>query len=206
MPVGDEMKKIACCLALLCSAFSSQAQNITNADEATAQATVRRDEEGFASCGVRAIVQVIQPKEIEAFDFSLTVDAVTLRGLLKAGKYSIPWTGKAGWAFEKKRTVLPAPVDFWIADQAADLPAKKIQSMKSDNEGFLLELAEFLPTQNALAAIAEGRRVQFAVRYPSERFDRVISFKVAMKEEDINAMTDCYNGMQRRMQRLIDAK
>lgn len=190
---------------LMTIATSTSAQNVINADNAAVQPTVRRDDKGFASCGVRVIAQVILPKEMETFDFSLNLDSAAFLGLLKAGKYFIPGNARIGWDIEKRVTVAPGPSTFWFAEQSADVPLTPLKVAKSDSAGFALGVAEFDRTASTIIAIINGKVVQFAVRYPSENLDRVISFKSDMAQADKDTFFACWDGMRRRLEREVES-
>jgi len=188
---------------MFCIGSASHAQNVINADNGSAQATVRRDDAGFQSCGVRAIVQVLQPKYIETYDFSLNLDGAIIKGLLKVGQYQVPGNARQGWEFGKRKTVMPAPKGFWFAEATSDLPLKPEKSVKAEDAGFALGIADFGQTSDTVMAIVEGKPVQFSLRYPDDKFDRIISFKVEMKDEDKQTFFNCMAGLQRRIERTL---
>lgn len=184
---------------------TASAQNVINADSSSAQATIRRDEKGFASCGIRVVSQVVMPKEAEVYDFSLNLDGASVMGLLKAGKYMVPGNARQGWNIEKRKTVLPGPKDFWFSERASDIPLKPVKLAKGEDAGFSLGLAEFKPTADVVMAILNGQVVQFALRYPNDKMDRIISFKVDMPKADAETFLDCLSGLQRRIESDLNA-
>jgi hypothetical protein len=196
--------KLAVILLLTSLAGSSVAQNVINADSAAVQTTIRRDDVGFVSCGFRVIAQIIHAKESEVYDFSVNLDAKSVMGFLKAGRYNVPGDSSHGWDINKRKTVMPAPENFWIAPQAGDIVAKPVQLLKSDDAGFVLEIAEFGPTTEVISAMIDGKPIQFALRYPKEKMDRIVSFKTQIKEEDKATFFDCFNGIERRLKKEIE--
>lgn len=193
--------------ALLTVSAASVGQNVINADSSAAQATIRRDDAGFVDCGVRVVVQVVLPNEAEIFDFSLnlTIQSTPL-GLLKAGKYTAPGRTATGWNMGKRKPTQFPPSSYWFAKQSADLPLKPFKYVEGESPGFMLGLAEFEPTAETIFAIVQGERVQFALRYPGDKLDRIISFKAEMDGTDVATFFDCLGGMQRRIKRSLEAE
>lgn len=198
------MRRITGAALLFCIAAGGQAQNVIAADAATAQPTIRRDDAGFSACGVRVVAALFSPKDAEIYDFSVNIDAAVFMGTMKAGKYSAPRDKKGGWDFDKRRVTLPDPVQFWIAEQSADLPLQASRFGKSANAGFSLGLAEFEKTVPVVLAVAAGKPMQFAVRYPADRVDRVIRMNAQMAQADVDALSDCLDGLERRLVREAD--
>jgi hypothetical protein len=95
--------------------LSANSQVVLNAALTALQPTVMRDDRGFKSCGVRAVVVVGETvQNMESYDFSMNIYANNLSGMVKAGKYAQAELTKA----KTRGTVIavqPAPVLFWIA-------------------------------------------------------------------------------------------
>lgn len=197
----------AAVVALLTVSASSLGQNVINADSSAAQAIIRRDDAGFVDCGVRVVVQVVLPHEAEIFDFSLNLTAQgSPLGLLKAGKYTVPGSIATGWNLAKRKPTQFPPSSYWFAEQSADRPLKPFKYAKGEDAGFMLGLAEFEPTAETIFSIVQGERVQFALRYPGDKMDRIISFKAEMDKTDVATFFDCLGGMQRRIKRSLEAE
>lgn len=179
-------------------------QNVIAADNATGQPTVRRDSEGFSSCGVRVVVALLNAKHIEMYDFSVNVDASIYRGTMKGGKYTIARGPNSALNIEKRKVVLPDPVQFWIVEQSADIPLRPERLGKSDTPGFALGVSDFSQSATMVYALAVGKPIQFAMRYPADRMDRVVSIKVEMQKSDVDAVFDCMDGLSRRIQREVE--
>lgn len=190
--------------ALLGLAASAAAQHVINADSSKLQATIRRDDAGFSDCGIRGVVQVVMPKESEVYDFSLNLTADSVLGLIKAGKYLVPGNSRNGWDIEKRKLMPSAPVAYWFAQQAADLRLKPFKYAKAEDAGFTLGLAEFSPTAEVISAMLAGEKVQFALRYPGDKVDRVISFSPVLDKADAETFLACSAGIERRMRRAFD--
>lgn len=178
-------------------ASACRAQTVQNAALSAVQPTVSRDDAGFSSCGVRAVIVVGEGKANRAYDFSINAYAEAVSGMIKAGAYS---DLKATTA-----AIHPAPVGFWIAEatKGAALRPKKI--MPAESPGFILGLTELVPAVEVMYALALGTRMQFSLRYKGEAVDRAVSFEKRMGKTDFEAFTACMDGLQKRMERAANA-
>jgi len=95
------------------------------------QPQITRDEGGYKSCGVRAVV-IAEGEErfVDMYDFSMNVWAAPSIGLMKAGK-SRTTKEKLQQGNANRETVMPAPVNFWIALESEG-KALKLQQGKFD--------------------------------------------------------------------------
>lgn len=73
-------------------ATSAQSQTVTNADSVQLQPTISRDAGGIVSCGVRAVAIIGggSGTDFRGFDFSVTIHAEAMSGMLKAGIRRVP--------------------------------------------------------------------------------------------------------------------
>lgn len=177
----------------------SSAQMVIQADLAKLQPQIKRDESGFSSCGIRAIVMVDLNNSVDAYDFSMMVGAEIFAGTLKAGKTR---TSKSDILKGKQssETVLPAPIKFWIAQENQGKAVTPIKTMPSETKGFILELADIAATTEAIYALAQGERMQFAVRYKDQAVDHVISFSAPLTEAESKPLMSCFDGVIERLQ------
>lgn len=177
------------------SHVTADAQMVVNALEAKTQAQVARDEKGFKSCGVRAIVLINDGGKGKLYDFSVYAYPDVLGGMVKAGAY-----------FPDKKTsvIRPAPVDFWVveATEAQRLHPKKITPAETD--GFILGMTDYGPALETIFAMAHGRRMQFAVRYKNEPLDRTVSFQSKLEPTDLEAFVACAKGLESRLEVAIE--
>lgn len=193
--------KNLCLAAALFSLWipSLSAQTVHQAGNAKYQPQINRDEGGFSSCGVRAVVTLDTGSHVEVHDFSINIYAKLDRGLLKAGKSE---TKKAD-ALQGKfvmDAVTPAPVKFWIAPETAGKPllASNIKN-GAQSPGFLLGTAGLVQTLETILAMIGGTRMQFVTRYKNQDLDRVISFGAAMPDEEAGPLEACLQGVIDRM-------
>lgn len=189
-------------LACVFLSFSAQAQTIINADAATAQPIVKRDDAGFSWCGVRVVASVVNQKDTEIYDFSVTADAKNVLGLLKAGKYVIP-TGTTD--IGRRKTVLPGPVSFWLAGRHEERPLVAQKVSASTDAGFALGISDIVPTAQVLTSIAHGEPTQIALSYKGQHHEQVLAFRANMSDDDRDALMACLNGQLARFQREVDA-
>jgi hypothetical protein len=108
------------------------------AGNVTLQPQIGRDENGFSSCGVRAISMVDLGKSAEMFDFSLVIYRGKYGGLIKAGKYTLSPADLQRQTLPS--AVMPAPVKFWIATDTDGKPLMAEKISPSDDAGFILGL------------------------------------------------------------------
>ena len=67
------------------------AQPVVQAATAQLQPQISRDADGYTACGIRAIVLDVQPKVVDAYDFSLYLRREIPAGTVKAGKHQTPF-------------------------------------------------------------------------------------------------------------------
>ena len=190
--------------ALLLSA-QANAQPVVQAAHAQLQPQIGRDAKGYSLCGMRAVVLDVMPSSVEAYDFSINLRAGMFDGLLKAGKSTISkpdfLKGK-----QSQKTVVPGPVNFWIAKETEGKALTPTKIIPADTAGFVLGAGDFVQSWETVLAMLQGDRMQFAVRYKDQGYDTVISFSGALKEEESKPLLACLDGMAERLQRELPAK
>ena len=70
---------------------------------------------------------------------------------------------------------------------------------QSPDSGYILGLGEILPAFKAIRAMMNGRRVQFVMRYKSEKLDHVISFQAKLSPEELAPLERCFSDLIERM-------
>lgn len=191
---------IVCLLAIPASA-----QMVIQADSAALQPHIRRDEAGFGSCGVRAVVVALMGKEVDAYDFSMSVGADNFYGLLKAGKTRVSLENLQRGK-RPKDAVTPPPIKFWIAKEVEGKAVMPIKIMPAETKGFILEIADIVPTWDAILAMIHGERMQFAVRYKNEPLDVVVSFAANMSEVERKPLVTCLDAVLERLKNQAEEK
>lgn len=185
------------------ASLPSYAQMVIQAGSAGLQPQIGRDEVGFLSCGVRAVVTTSDTEYIEAYDFSLMVRADIPYGTLKAGKASTPIKAALKGKYTTGATT-PPPAKFWLAQENEGKPISPIKIMPAENKGYILELADLADTLRGIVAMIHGERMQFAVRYKSQPVEQVISFSAAMPENELAPLMTCLNGVVERFQKVAE--
>jgi MSHA biogenesis protein MshL len=192
------VRYVAIALAILASP-PGLAQMVIEAEVATLQPQINRDEVGYFSCGVRAVVVTKAEADfIDAYDFSMNLSANTMFGTLKAGK-----TRKTKAEMLQGKTsmdpIMPAPVKFWIAKESEGQAVMPQKVIPAETKGYILERADMTETMKAIMATIAGERMQFAVRYKSEPVDVVVSFSANLAERERGPMMACLNGLVKRI-------
>ncbi|MET0981020.1 MAG: hypothetical protein ABWY02_02900 [Telluria sp.] len=90
----------------------------------------------------------------------------------------------------------PAPVKFWMAQAAAAKPLTALEYIESGKPGQMSAITSTDETHSMIIDIANGKRIQFAARYPGQAgADRVISFAAPLPEEDMASLDACLQSM-----------
>lgn len=191
---------------LAVTSWATWAQPVTQADSAVLQPQIGRDEAGFKSCGVRAVVVVNSGSYLEAYDFSIGLMAGAFGGLMKAGKSKTSMKDfQAGRI--NKAPIMPPPSTFWIAKdrEGSSLIPQKV--FPAENKGFILGVADYIKTTEIIHALMSGGRMHFAVRYKSQPVDQVVAFSAKMTSDEVMPLFDCLAGIaQRSLEGLEDSK
>lgn len=186
---------------VLCAVSSyASAQMVIQADSAHLQPLVGRDENGFASCGVRGVVVVSNAKYWDAYDFSAMVRFDLPFGTLKAGKARTPAQEAQKGNF-KMKPVVPPPVTFWFAKESEGKPVTPIKTMAAESKGYILELANGGDTLRGIMSMIHGERMQFAIRYKIEPVDAVIAFSAKMSDHERTSLMRCIEDVVDRMKK-----
>jgi hypothetical protein len=187
-----KLKCVASALALLAS-LPAFAQPVIPAAMTQLQPQISRDSQGFSACGIRAIVLDTNTEVVDAHDFSLLIRADILMGTLKSGKSRV---SKAGMLRgEPGKVVIPAPVKFWIARESEGNGVVPVKTMPANSPGYILEIAELAKTYEAILAIIDGERMQFATRYKNESVENVITFSAKLPPEDLKPLMACLDSV-----------
>lgn len=197
--------KVTALLAVTICFQSAWGQMVIQADHAMLQPQIQRDSEGFRSCGVRAVVLNVNGDVIDAYDFSLIVDATSKVGMIKAGK-SIAKTGDMLKGKHAAAVVTPAPVNFWLVAETDGTAVGPKKFFPSETNGFILAVSDLVPTYKAIVDLMVGERMQFAVRYKSQSLDLVVSFAAEMPEVERKPLVACLNGVRERIAKKSEAK
>ena len=174
------------------------AQMVVQADSAQLQPQVRRDENGFSSCGVRGVVVVSRVKYLDAYDFSAMVSADIPYGTLKAGK-TRTLSKDANNGYFSYQPVTPPPVKFWFVQENEGRPVSPIKVFPSESKGYILETADLEDTFRGILSMIDGDRMQFAVRYKNEPIETVIAFSAKMPDHERIPLLKCFKGVAERM-------
>lgn len=187
--------------------FSANAQVVVRAENAVFQPTIKRDESGYISCGVRSIVAApgVEKGKSDFYEFSVNVYVDDLLALIKAGKYSVPYGSKTSLNFKNRVTTLPNPVSFWVAARGQSGRASANKIIKSDTNGFILGSADFRESAEVMYSIASSMPMQFALKYPNQEVEKIVSFKSEKNNEDRDEFMACMKGLRERLQRQLEA-
>lgn len=201
MKITMTFKVFALLLALL-SLPSAFAQVVTQANLATLQPLISRDSKGFLSCGVRALVTYSTPNFVDAYDFSLVIDAEMFRGILKSGKLRMS-TADLAKGKQFTAAVVPAPVNFWISKETDGIAISPKKIVPALTTGYIMGSADFAQTSQGIMDITEGLNMQFVTRYKNEPLDRVIAFSAVMPEHEMKPLSACIHGLLNRMKETL---
>lgn len=179
----------------------ASAQIVVQASSAILQPQIGRDQTGFSSCGVRAIVTDSKPGFVDVHDFTLAIRADMPGGLIKAGKSSTSNISLAK-GMPKTKAVQPAPVRFWIARESQGKALFPLQVIPADTPGYILESVELGQTLSEILAVSGGQRMQFANRYKNEPVDTVIAFSVELPDAERQPLLTCLDGVIERLKTL----
>lgn len=175
------------------------AQPVVQAATAQLQPQISRDADGYTACGIRAIVLDVQPKVVDAYDFSLYLRREIPAGTVKAGKHQTPFA-KFSKGQTDQKVVLPGPEKFWIVKELDAKALIPFKSFAGDSPGYILGLADLTRTHAAIASMMAGERMQFAVRYKNQPYDTVVSFAAQLSSTELTPLAACVDGLVARMQ------
>lgn len=184
---------------------SAMAGVVIQADMATLQPVIDRDENGFKACGVRGLVLKSTPETTDLYDFSLMIRHDVFFGLLKAGKMRASTKSMLKGSASPK-TVLPAPVKFWIAVESNSKAVSPIKIMPAEDKGYILETADYFGTYEAIFEMIHGGRMQFAIRYANQPSELVVSFSGVMPEVELTPLMNCLKEVPLRAEKELEGK
>lgn len=192
---------IALTISLALSAVPAHAQTVIRVDHTDLALIVSNDEDGFRSCGVRAMVLAGEGKHGWIYEFTVGVYPDLLEGLSIAVKYN-PMDVVSR---SKLTAVRPGPTAFWIA--APDRGTRvTLGKLIPDKPGFIAGSTELMPSLEMVTNIATGKQIQFALRYKNEQADRIVSFAKTMSDADLRTLLACTKGIEGRMMKALDAQ
>ena len=162
------------------------------------QPQIGRDESGFNTCGIRAVVSAEHSGYVHTYDFSINIRHNAAAGLLKSGKSRT--TKKEILA--KKRiaaTYLPAPIGFWISKEREGKPLVMEKLVASETKGFVIGHGDFEQSLYMIYNLIGGEKIHFVMQYPTEKTDAVISFGTVLSEAQSESLDSCIQGLLERM-------
>jgi hypothetical protein len=119
---------------------------VIQADMAKLQPQISRDEGGYKACGVRAVVIADgEERFVDMYDFSMHVWVAPTIALMKGGK-SRTTKDKLQQGNTDRETVMPAPVNFWIALQSEGKALMPEKIIPPDTKGYILAGADLIQT------------------------------------------------------------
>lgn len=172
----------------------ASAQTVVQAVSATLQPQIGRDDKGYSTCGVHAVILDVQGSLVDVYDFSLNIYADSFHGLIKAGKMQTSTKDMlANKAAPKALT--PAPITFWISRESDGKALRPQKVIAAETPGYILAGAEIAQSYDMLLAVITGERMQFAMRYKNQNRDTVVSFGTAMPEVEFKPLMACLEGV-----------
>lgn len=195
--------KICALILFSCEVGPAFAQMVIQAESVSLQPQIGRDETGFSTCGIRAVVIAKSGQDYDLYDFSLNIRAEVLYGAMKAGKSRISvqavQQGKVS-----TEAVLPAPVRFWISKEDEGKAIIPLKILPADTKGYILEVADLSETYKGIMAMIIGERMQFAVRYKNQPLDVVVSFSEKLPEIERAPLMRCLDTVVERTLKMKD--
>ncbi len=169
------------------------------------QPQIGRDEVGFKTCGIRAVVMAEHSGYVHTYDFSINIQHNAYAGLMKAGKSR---TTKKESLAQKSigKTYLPAPTGFWISKEAEGKPLVMQKLVAADTKGFVLGHGDFEQSLDMIHNIIGGEKIHFVMQYPTEKTDAVISFDTVLAEQQSQSLVSCIQGLLERMLKGAETK
>lgn len=192
-------------LLMVVMSCSAMAGAVIQADMAMLQPVVDRDENGFQACGVRGLVMVTTPETTDFHDFSLMIRHDIFYGTLKAGKVRTTTQALLNGSASRE-TVMPAPIRFWIAVESKSKAVTPIKIMPAEDKGYILEIADYVGTYEAIIEMILGGRMQFAIRYENQPSEQVVSFSAKMPEVELSPLMKCLKEVPERAQKELAGK
>lgn len=197
------MKKFILFTLVALAAGTAQSQMVVQAHKVTLQPQIGRDAHGYDACGIRAVVLAERADGFDGYDFSINVYNGAMEGMMKAGKTTVS-TAEILKGHAVPQAVKPGPVNFWIAQEAQSKPLSPLKIRKAENPAYILATGDLKLSLQAIMAIAKGEKMQFAVRYKTQRLDTVVAFAGALKDEEMKPLMACFDGLIARMEETLE--
>lgn len=201
---GEAMRGIFFLLVAVLSC-NAMAGVVIQADVAMLQPVIDRDENGFQACGVRGMIMVTTSETTEFHDFSLMIRHDIFYGTLKAGKMRASTKAILNGS-TLRETVMPAPVKFWIAVESKSKAVSPIKIIPAETKGYIIEIADYGLTAEAIIEMVLGERMQFAIRYEDQPAEQVVSFSAAMPKIELTPLMNCLSEVAERSKKELAAK
>lgn len=169
------------------------------------QPQIGRDESGFNTCGIRALVMAEHSGYLQTYDFSISIHHNAFAGLMKSGKSR---TTKRESLAKKSigKTFLPAPTGFWISKEKEGKPLVMQKLIAADTKGFVLGHGDFEQSIDMIYNLIGGEKIHFVMQYPTEKTDAVISFDAVLTEPQSESLVSCIQGLLERMLKEAEKK
>jgi hypothetical protein len=169
------------------------------------QPQIGRDQSGYNTCGIRAMVMAEHSGFIHTYDFSINIQHNLYFGFLKSGKSRT--TKKESLAKKSIGTThLPAPTGFWISKEKEGKPLVMQKLIAAETKGFVLGYGDFEQSLDMIYNLIGGEKLHFVMRYPTEKTDAVISFNAVLTEPQSESLLSCIQGLLERMLSETEAK
>ena len=162
------------------------------------QPQIGRDESGFSTCGIRAMVIAEHSGYVHTYDFSINIQHNAFAGLMKSGKSRT--TKKESLATKSiGKTYLHAPTGFWISREKESKPLVMQKLIAADTKGFVLGHGDFEQSIDLIYNLIGGEKIHFVMQYPTEKTDAVIAFDAILTEAQSESLVSCIQGLLERM-------
>lgn len=192
------MIKAMLAVAVLAVSFSAFGQQVIKIDSASSQAQVRRDDQGFSSCGVRVVAIKTAGEATFVYDFSMMFYVNGASGFAKFGTGQVSTEAMMRGSTQLE-PVMPAPVSFWIARADQAKAVRPVKYLQGEDQGYTLAVTDGPDTLRAIDDIANGKTMQFNIRYKEERFDVVNQFSAQLSSDETVSYRACLAGIVERL-------
>ena len=193
-------KKTKTALMICAFALASDASSgmLIETNVAGLQPQIGRDQSGYNTCGIRAMVMAEHSGYIHTYDFSINIQHNLYFGFLKSGKSR---TTKKESLVKKSigTTYFPAPISFWISKEKESKPLVMQKLVAAETKGFVLGHGDFEQSLDMIHNLIGGEKLHFVMRYPDEKTDAVISFDAVLTEPQSESLLSCIQGLLERM-------
>lgn len=170
-------------------------------DNVFVKSLIDRGDEGFSACGINVVALDID-NYARTFEFNLRVVPTPYAGIVDFSTV-LAAKGKVQPGEEPYTVVTPTPIKFWIAVDTDPKRLSPERYVKSQKEGIALAILAADETLIAIANIAGGKRMQFAITYPGadkNSTEDILSFAAPIQEKEIDGLQACLKDILRRSQ------